>query len=190
MIAAGLAIVGLGDLILAQASPGTTYLFFILPFFAVGAGFVVGTCVRTAVIFASTPRRLPATAAALNQTSLVVGAQMGVAGVRRSSAPRRSHRSRRHCRLARTQQGDRGISQRSCWQSGHPSSARSSADLSAATSAQYGAAFAAGVQSAMTFVGIASLVAAGICWLAMSGPDPVNSIWELREEREQREATA
>jgi hypothetical protein len=56
-------------------------LFFIVPFFAVGAGFVIGTSVRTAVIFASVTRRLPATAAALNQTSLVVGSQAAVAGM-------------------------------------------------------------------------------------------------------------
>ena len=81
LIGAGLVIVGLGDILLGQAAVDTSYLFFIVPFFAVGAGFVVGTCVRTAVIFASTPRRLPATAAALNQTSLVVGGQAGVAAV-------------------------------------------------------------------------------------------------------------
>ncbi|MEZ4596748.1 MAG: hypothetical protein R3C32_07835 [Chloroflexota bacterium] len=51
------------------------------PLAAIGAGFVVGTCVRTAVIFAGVPRRLPATAAALNQSSLMVGAQIGVAAV-------------------------------------------------------------------------------------------------------------
>ncbi|HZX56015.1 MAG TPA: MFS transporter, partial [Ilumatobacteraceae bacterium] len=81
LIAGGLAVVGVGDLLLGQATPSTGYLFFVLPFFAVGAGFVVGTSVRTAVIFASTPRRLPSTAAALNQSSLVVGAQVGVAGI-------------------------------------------------------------------------------------------------------------
>ena len=183
LIAGGLLIVGIGDLLLGQASPGTTYLFFILPFFAVGAGFVVGTCVRTAVIFASTPRRLPATAAALNQTSLVVGTQAGVAGVTAlvSSAAIAAFAASVPAGVDPTTAVDGfksfllavGTSEFGQLLSG----------LSTTTGAQYGAAFAAGVHSAMSFVGIVAVIAAGIAWLAMSGPSPVNSIWEHREER-------
>nr|MCU0515298.1 sodium-dependent bicarbonate transport family permease [Oscillatoria sp. Prado101] len=45
--------------------PDSSYLLFIVPFALVGGGFVIGTAVRTAVIFAATPAHLPATAAAL-----------------------------------------------------------------------------------------------------------------------------
>ncbi len=55
----------------------TPYLALIVPFLLVGAGFVVATAIRTAVIFASTPSRLPATAAALNEASIGVGARLG-----------------------------------------------------------------------------------------------------------------
>jgi len=58
-------------------APGSPYPLFIVPFLLVGAGFAVSTAIRTAVIFASTPRRLPATAAALNEASLGVGARLG-----------------------------------------------------------------------------------------------------------------
>lgn len=58
--------------------PDTGYLLFIVPFALVGGGFVIGTAVRTAVIFAATPARLPATAAALNEASIGVGARLGV----------------------------------------------------------------------------------------------------------------
>ena len=78
LIAGGLAAIGVGDLVIALAAPGTSYLFFVLPFVAVGAGFVIGTTIRTALIFASVPRSLPATAAALNQTSIIIGSQLGI----------------------------------------------------------------------------------------------------------------
>jgi MFS family permease len=58
--------------------PDAGYLLFIVPFALVGGGFVIGTAVRTAVIFAATPARLPATAAALNEASIGVGARLGV----------------------------------------------------------------------------------------------------------------
>ncbi len=75
-------VLGLGDMAFAldrARQRPTSY--FIVPFIAVGAGFVIATTVRTAIIFASVPRRLPSTAAALNQTSLLVGSQLGVAVV-------------------------------------------------------------------------------------------------------------
>jgi hypothetical protein len=68
----------LGDLAVALAAPDTGYLYFVIPFLAIGAGFVIGTTIRTAIIFASVPRHLPATAAALNQTSITVGTQLGL----------------------------------------------------------------------------------------------------------------
>jgi MFS family permease len=183
LIAGGLVIVGSGDLLLAQASPDTTYLFFILPFFAVGAGFVVGTCVRTAVIFASTPRRLPATAAALNQTSLVVGGQAGVAGVTAlvsaaaiaaftASLPTGTD-------VTTAVDGFRSF----MLAVGTSEFGELLNGLSSTTGAAYGAAFAAGVHSAMIYVGLAAVAAGVIAWFAMSGPSPVNSIWEHREER-------
>ena len=81
LVAGGMLVLGLGDMAFALIAPATPYVYFIVPFIAVGAGFVIATTVRTAIIFASVPRRLPSTAAALNQTSLLVGSQLGVAVV-------------------------------------------------------------------------------------------------------------
>ena len=61
-----------------MAGPATGYVLFILPLLLIGAGFVVATTVRTAIIFASVPRGLPATAAALNEASLAVGTRLGI----------------------------------------------------------------------------------------------------------------
>jgi DHA2 family multidrug resistance protein-like MFS transporter len=79
LIGGGLVAVGLGDLVIALvASRGASYLLFILPFLMVGAGFVVATTVRTAVIFASVPAKLPASAAALNEASVGLGSRIGI----------------------------------------------------------------------------------------------------------------
>jgi len=56
----------------------TGYAAFLLPFAMLGAGFMISTAVRTAVIFASTPRRMAGTAAALNEASLGVGTRLGI----------------------------------------------------------------------------------------------------------------
>ena len=79
LIAGGMLAIGLGDILVAAAiGPTTTYLAFIVPLLLVGGGFVVATTVRTAIIFASVPRGLPATAAALNEASIEVGTRAGI----------------------------------------------------------------------------------------------------------------
>ena len=80
LVGGGLVAVGLGDLLLGLvAGRGVSYLLFILPFVLVGAGFVIATTVRTAVIFASVPRDLPGSAAALNEASVGLGGRIGIA---------------------------------------------------------------------------------------------------------------
>ncbi len=181
LICGGLAIVGIGNLVLAQLSPSSSYFFFILPFVLVGAGFVIGTSVRTAVIFASTPSRLPSTAAALNQASLTVGGQAGVAGVTAlvGAAAIASFAAQpgidssavdgfRTFLLAIGTSEFGGIVD----------------SLDPAMTSMYGQAFAAGVQHAMLFAGAEALIGAVIVWLLMPRSQPVESIWETRDERE------
>ena len=79
LIGAGVVSVGAADLLLwAITARSTEYVAFVLPCLLVGAGFVIATTVRTAIIFASVPRGLPATAAALNESSTIVGNRVGV----------------------------------------------------------------------------------------------------------------
>lgn len=54
------------------------YLLFIIPLALVGAGFVLSTTVRTAIVFASTPRGLSASAAAINEASVGLGSRVGI----------------------------------------------------------------------------------------------------------------
>jgi DHA2 family multidrug resistance protein-like MFS transporter len=78
LIIAGVWTIAAGDLAFAAVmGPATPYLALVVPFVLVGAGFVVATAIRTAVIFASTPRHLPATAAALNEAAIGVGTRLG-----------------------------------------------------------------------------------------------------------------
>ncbi len=78
LVGAGVVAVGFGDLALALVlAPDAGYPGFVVPCILVGAGFVIATTVRTAIIFASVPRGLPATAAALNEASISVGSRIG-----------------------------------------------------------------------------------------------------------------
>ena len=79
LIAGGVLVIGVGDLLVAAAiGPTTTYVAFVIPLILIGGGFVIATTVRTAIIFASVPRGLPATAAALNEASIEVGTRAGI----------------------------------------------------------------------------------------------------------------
>ena len=72
----GVAAVGAGNILAALViGPGRPTLGFGVAMLLIGAGFVVATTVRTAIIFASVPRGLPATAAALNEVSVSMGAR-------------------------------------------------------------------------------------------------------------------
>jgi len=184
LIAGGLLVVGGADLLFSLFGPRTPYLFFIMPFFAVGAGFVIGTSVRTAVIFASVTRRLPATAAALNQTSLVVGSQAAVAGMTAfvASAAVASFTAalppgtdvnaavdglRQFLLAIGTSEFGQVIEQ-----------------LDPTIGGQYGDAYAAGVRLAMAFAGTVAVITAPLVWFALrTNRDPIESVWEHREER-------
>ena len=82
VIAFGTFIIGLANIILAAfltwAGQDTNYIAFIIPLVFIGAGFVFSTTVRTAIVFASTPLGLPASAAAINEASVALGSRVGV----------------------------------------------------------------------------------------------------------------
>ncbi len=79
LMVGGILAVGLGSLVIAAIlRPGAGYAGFAISFALIGAGFVIATTVRTAIIFASVPRGLPATAAALNEASVALGSRAGL----------------------------------------------------------------------------------------------------------------
>ena len=79
LIGGGAIAVGLADLALAAVLTRTTsYVWFIVPLGFIGAGFVVSTSVRAALIFANMPSRLPSSAAALTQATVALGSRIGI----------------------------------------------------------------------------------------------------------------
>ena len=79
LVGFGVILVGIGNLVLAAvATESASDLAFVIPCMLVGAGFVVATTVRTAIIFASVPDGLPASAAALNESSISLGRRIGI----------------------------------------------------------------------------------------------------------------
>ena len=89
LVGGGIVAVGIGNLAMGLIlGRDASYIGFVLPLVLIGGGFVIATTVRTAIIFASVPRGLPATAAAMNEASIQVGR-----GRASSSRPRSSARS-------------------------------------------------------------------------------------------------
>jgi hypothetical protein len=82
MMTVGALGLGLSDLalaaILAIEGQDSPYVAFVLPLAVIGTGFVLATTVRTAIVFAATPRGLAATAAGINEASVGLGARIGV----------------------------------------------------------------------------------------------------------------
>jgi DHA2 family multidrug resistance protein-like MFS transporter len=184
LIVGGLVTVGIGDLLFSFAGPTAGYAWFIVPLAAIGAGFVVGTCVRTAVIFASVPRRLPATAAALNQSSLMVGAQIGVAAVTAIVSDAALAAFTRSTQASGGDQASALAGFRTFIDAvGTSTMGEAIANLGDALRAGYAAAYAAGVSQALATVGTASLIAAAVCWFVMGERAPLTSVWEHRDER-------
>jgi hypothetical protein len=187
LIAGGLGVLGLGDLAVALAAPDTGYLFFVIPFLAIGAGFVIGTTIRTAIIFASVPRHLPATAAALNQTSITVGTQLGLVVVTSVVA-----------RVAIDAFG-RSV-ETALAPADQPAAIAKFTDLLNAigTSAfgtlvgdaspkgleAAGAAYAAGVSTSMAIAGVAALIGAIVCWFGIGRRARLITIFDHADERE------
>ena len=176
---------GLGDVAFALVAPATPYVYFIVPFLAVGAGFVIATTVRTAIIFASVPRRLPSTAAALNQTSLLVGSQLGVAVV--TTLITVFSTNQMHLQVAAlppAQQTDTLAQFATFLQALGTSSFGVVMDaFDSALVAQFGQAYAAGIAAAIAIMGTVTVIAAVVAWLGMGRSEAVVSVWEHRDER-------
>lgn len=184
LIAGGLATLGLGDLAVALAAPDTSYLYFVLPFLAIGAGFVIGTTIRTAIIFASVPRRLPATAAALNQTSITVGTELGLVVVTSVVAQvaidtfagsiSTLDPSQQVTLMARFEEVLNAI--------GTSGFGTLVAGISEENLAVGGAAYAAGVSASMAIGGAAALIGSVVCWFGIGRRERLVAVYGLRDE--------
>jgi hypothetical protein len=177
--------VGLGDVVVAAlAGPSTPYLLFILPLVLVGGGFVIATTVRTAIIFAAVPRGLPATAAALNEASIEVGTRAGIvvvtallAQVALSSFTSSVVGTPAEVEAAVAPFRDLLVAL------GTPSFHQLTGAIPTAELALYRDAYVTGVRVAMLGAGIIALVGAAVAFLALGRRNPLQAVYEHREER-------
>jgi len=187
LVGVGAIVVGLGSFLLSLIStPSAGYLWFIVPCALVGAGFVVATTVRTAIIFASVPRGMPATAAALNEASISVGARIGivlVTAIVAQVALATYTASVAGLPAAEAQQAI-GAFQDILAVVGTPSFSQVAAAVEAANVQPYKDAYAAGVQAALALGGLTAVVGGLIAWVALGRHDPLATVYEHRDERE------
>ena len=187
LVGAGVLAVGLGDLVLALvATPGAGYLGFVVPCLLVGAGFVVATTVRTAIIFASVPRGLPATAAALNEASIAVGTRIGIVLVTAIVA---------QAALAAFSATLSGLSATEADAAlggfrdlltavGTPAFATLSHGVDPGRIAPYAEAYTTGVRVALVFGAVVAMAGGAIAWLFLGHQDPLATVYEHKDERE------
>ncbi len=187
LIGGGVLAVGIGDLLVAAAiGPTTTYLAFIVPLFLVGAGFVVATTVRTAIIFSSVPRGLPATAAALNGASIEVGTRAGIVIITgllaevAVSAYAGSLAGQPPAQVAGLVATFRDV----LIALGTPAFHAIAGAVQPAELVEYREAYLAGVQVAMLAGGAVGVIGGIIAWITLGRRNPLQTVYEHRDERQ------
>ena len=186
LVGFGAIVVGLGNLLLAVfTTPSAGYIAFVLPCLLVGAGFVVATTVRTAIIFASVPRGLPATAAALNEASISVGARIGIVIVTGVVA---------QVAIAAYTASVAGMSAVDAEAAvsafrdvlvaiGTPSFTEIAAAVGPTDMQPYLEAYTTGMRAALVAGGVVAVVGGVVALLALGRQDPLATVWEHRDER-------
>jgi MFS family permease len=187
LISAGILTIGLGDLLVAALiGPTTTYIAFIVPLMLIGAGFVIATTVRTAIIFASVPRGLPATAAALNEASIEVGTRAGivvVTGILAEVAVAVYAASVAGQPQAEVD-GLVAAFREVLVALGTPAFGSVARAVQPAELDAYKAAYFAGVQVALLAGGVVGVVGSIVAWLTLGRRDVLQTVYEHRDERQ------
>jgi MFS family permease len=186
LMAGGLATVGLGNIAAAAViGQQVVYLAMAVSLALIGLGFVVATTVRTAVIFASVSRGLPATAAALNEASVLVGTRIGLATLTALITQRALDTYAASSGIADPGQREAAIAnfRDVLVAAGTPGFAEVAASVRPADVAGYVAAVVEAYRLSLFGTGLLALIAAPIMWLALGARDPLSTIWDHRDER-------
>lgn len=187
LIVVGVAAVGVGNLLLAVLlAPLAGYAGFILPLVLIGAGFVIATTVRTAIIFASVPRGMPATAAALNEASVALGARTGLVVATLSIATIAAERYGASLAGQDSAAIDAAVGsfREVLVGIGTPGFGSLVEGIDRATLVTYAAAYTDAVRAVLAATGIGTLIAAVITWVLVGRRDPLTTVWEHRDERD------
>lgn len=187
LIVAGIVAVGLGSVVIAAIlRPGAGYLGFAISFALIGAGFVIATTVRTAIIFASLPRGLPATAAALNEASVALGSRAALVVitvlVTTLALDAYTHSL---AGLAPAQVTTAVDAFRTLLAAiNMPTYGVLVGGVDASDAAAYASAYTEAVRTVMLSTGILTLLAAPVAWIAIGGRDPLDTVWQHQDERQ------
>ncbi len=186
LVGGGVILVGVGNLVLAAvATESASYVAFVLPCLLVGAGFVVATTVRTAIIFASLPDGLPASAAALNESSISLGRRIGVVLV--SAIVAQVAITTYSTSVAGLPPADATTAvagfRTVLVAIGTPSFSEVATIVTSADIRPYLDAYAAGLNAAFLLCGLVGVVGGAIALLAFGRADPLRTKWEYRGER-------
>jgi MFS family permease len=187
LIVAGILAVGLGSIVIGViVRPGAGYLGFAVSFALIGAGFVIATTVRTAIIFASLPRGLPATAAALNEASVALGSRAALVVVTVLVT-----------KLALDSYADSLVGLAPAQVSAAVDAFRTLlaainmpaygvliGGIQPSDAVAYGAAYTEAVRTVLLSTGVLTLLAAPIAWVAIGGRDPLDTVWQHADERQ------
>ena len=187
LITIGVLAVGLGNILLAarRSRPARRYLFFILPLAFIGAGFVIATTVRTAIIFASVPRGLPATAAALNEASVAMGTRAGlVVGTLTIATLAVSNLTAAMAgQPPATIDAAVAVLRELLVAIGSPGYGALVEGVAQPERVEFGLAYTDAVRSFLGITGVVTFIAAAVTWFLVGRRDPLTSVWEHRDER-------
>ena len=186
LVGGGVILVGIGNLVLAAvATESASYVAFVLPCLLVGAGFVVATTVRTAIIFASVPDGLPASAAALNESSISLGRRIGIVLV--SAVVANVAMTTYATSVAGLPPAD-ATAAITAFRSvlvavGTPSFEHIATTVTPADIEPYLAAYSAGLNAAFLICGLVGVLGGILALLAFGRADPLRTKWAYRGER-------
>ena len=176
------------DLVLAAvATESASYVALVLPCLLIGAGFVVATTVRTAIIFASLPDGLPASAAALNESSISLGRRIGIVLV--SAIVAQVAMATYSASLAGLPPTDSAAAiaafRTVLVAVGTPSFAQVATTVASSDIRPYLDAYAAGLNAAFLLCGLVGVVGGAVALLAFGRADPLvfRTRWEFQGER-------
>lgn len=186
LVGAGVVAVGLANTLLWLVTTSSSdYLAFIVPCFLVGAGFVIATTVRTAIIFASVPRGLPATAAALNESSITVGSRVGVVFVTAIVAQTALSAYAESIAGMTPADADQALAafRQVLVAVGTPAFSQIAGGISPADVEPYIEAYLSGLRAAFGFSALIALIGGAVVWIALGRRDPLTIVYTLKDER-------
>jgi MFS transporter, DHA2 family, methylenomycin A resistance protein len=186
IVVCGVAAVGAGNIVAALVlGPRTPYVGFGVAMLMIGAGFVLATTVRTAIIFASVPRGLPATAAALNEVSVTMGVRAALVLVTTFVAAAATDNYAGSLAGGAPAGIEAALADFHAFliAIGTPTFPAVIGGLPSDDLAAYGTAYTEAVRVALFTSGVGAVIGSVIAGIALGPRDPLKTVWDTQDER-------